>query len=89
MELHTGAYADGRPGKLKRLTEAAALTAALGLKCHAGHGLSYDNVAPVAALPQVVELNIRHYLIGQTILDGCPTPSDICARSWMRRGTEH
>ena len=72
VELHTGAYAHGREGELERLAEAAALTAELGLECHAGHGLSYDNVGPVAALPQVVELNIGHFLIGEAILVGLP-----------------
>ncbi|WP_114912125.1 pyridoxine 5'-phosphate synthase [Acidibrevibacterium fodinaquatile] len=70
VELHTGAYAEGRAGELARLCEAAALTAELGLECHAGHGLTYDNVTPVAALPQVRELNIGHFLIGQAIFDG-------------------
>jgi len=72
VELHTGAYANGRDGELDRLAAAAVLTAELGLECHAGHGLTYDNVGPVAALPQVVELNIGHFLIGQAILDGLP-----------------
>ncbi|MBV9785291.1 MAG: pyridoxine 5'-phosphate synthase [Acidisphaera sp.] len=72
VELHTGAYAGGRPGELERLARAAALTTGLGLECHAGHGLTYDNVGPVAALPEVVELNIGHFLIGQAILDGLP-----------------
>ena len=72
VELHTGAYADGRAGELDRLRAAAALTAALGLECHAGHGLTYDNVQEVAALPEVVELNIGHFMMGQAILDGLP-----------------
>ncbi len=72
VELHTGAYADGRPGELDRLREAAALLAEIGLECHAGHGLTYANVKPVAALPQVEELNIGHFLIGQAIMDGLP-----------------
>ncbi len=72
VELHTGAYADGRAGELDRLRAAAALTAALGLECHAGHGLTYDNVQAVAALPEVVELNIGHFMMGQAILDGLP-----------------
>ena len=70
VELHTGAYAEGRAGELLRLTEAAALTAKLGLECHAGHGLTYDNVTPIAALSQVMELNIAHFLIGEAILVG-------------------
>ena len=72
VELHTGAYAEGRPGELERLRATAAATAGLGLECHAGHGLSYANVQPVAALPEVMELNIGHFLIGQAILDGLP-----------------
>ncbi len=72
VELHTGAYAEGRAGELDRLREAAAATAGLGLECHAGHGLTYANVKPVAALPEVMELNIGHFIIGQAILDGLP-----------------
>jgi pyridoxine 5-phosphate synthase len=70
VELHTGSYAEGKPGELERLRMGAALTAELGLECHAGHGLTYANTPPVAALPQVRELNIGHFLIGQAILDG-------------------
>jgi pyridoxine 5-phosphate synthase len=73
VELHTGSYAEGRPGELERLRDAAALTAELGLECHAGHGLTYANTPPVAALPQVRELNIGHFLIGEAILDGMAT----------------
>jgi pyridoxine 5-phosphate synthase len=72
VELHTGAYADSRPGEFERLAEAAALTAELGLECHAGHGLTYANVQPIAALPEVRELNIGHYLIGEAIFHGLP-----------------
>jgi pyridoxine 5-phosphate synthase len=72
VELHTGAYANGRPGELKRLAAAAALTAKIGLECHAGHGLTYANVTPVAALPEVRELNIGHYLMGEALLVGLP-----------------
>jgi pyridoxine 5-phosphate synthase len=70
VELHTGAYAHGDPAELGRLIEAARLTGPLGLECHAGHGLTYDNVAPVAAIAEVMELNIGHFLIGQAIFDG-------------------
>jgi pyridoxine 5-phosphate synthase len=70
VELHTGSYAAGHPGELARLRRAAALTASLGLECHAGHGLTYDNVSAVAALPQIAELNIGHFLIGEAILVG-------------------
>ena len=72
VELHTGAYAEERPGELARLRQAATDTAGLGLECHAGHGLTYGNVQAVAALPEVVELNIGHFIIGQAILDGLP-----------------
>ena len=51
---------------------AARLAADLGLECHAGHGLTFDNVGAIAAIPQLVELNIGHFLIGQAILDGLP-----------------
>ena len=70
VELHTGAYANHKPGELARLTAAAALTAKLGLECHAGHGLTYENVMPVAALPEIRELNIGHYLMGEALLVG-------------------
>jgi len=70
VELHTGAYANGRPGELARLTAAAALTTQVGLECHAGHGLTFANVTPVAALPEVRELNIGHYLMGEALLTG-------------------
>ena len=61
-----------RPGELDRLRRAAALTTSLGLECHAGHGLTFGNVGPVAALPEVIELNIGHFLIGQAIIEGLP-----------------
>ena len=70
VELHTGGYALGRQGELDRLRKAAEMTTALGLECHAGHGLTYDNVGPIAMLPQVAELNIGHYLIGAAITEG-------------------
>jgi len=70
VELHTGAYAEGRPGELDRLQLGAQTLAGLGLECHAGHGLTYGNVAAVAAMPEVMELNIGHFLIGQAITDG-------------------
>jgi pyridoxine 5-phosphate synthase len=72
VELHTGAYAEGRDGELGRLREGALLAASLGLEVHAGHGLTYDNVGPVAAIPEVVELNIGHFMMGQALLDGLP-----------------
>ena len=74
VELHSGAYCDapeaGRPAHLQRLREAAALTERLGLECHIGHGLTFDTVGPVAAIPEAVELNIGHFLIGEAIFSG-------------------
>ena len=72
VELHTGAYAEGHTHELERLSHAASLTETLGPECHAGHGLTYANVQQVARLPQVRELNIGHYLIGEAILHGLP-----------------
>jgi pyridoxine 5-phosphate synthase len=72
VELHTGAYANAMPGELERLAAAAALTAELGLECHAGHGLTFENVGPIAALKQVRELNIGHFLMGEALLTGLP-----------------
>ncbi|MFT9256965.1 MAG: pyridoxine 5'-phosphate synthase [Acetobacter sp.] len=70
VELHTGAYAEGRADELARLRAGAEQAAALGLEVHAGHGLTYGNVGPIAALPEIRELNIGHFLIGQAIFDG-------------------
>ena len=56
--------------ELKRLADMAALAAKNGIEPHAGHGLTYDNVQPVAAIPQLAELNIGHYLIGEAIFIG-------------------
>jgi pyridoxine 5-phosphate synthase len=70
VELHTGTYAHGGAGELDRLREAAMLSASLGLECHAGHGLTYENAAAVAAMPQIRELNIGHFLIGEAIFVG-------------------
>jgi pyridoxine 5-phosphate synthase len=74
VELHTGAYAHAegtaRKAELLRLRDAARATTALGLECHAGHGLAYDNVSPVAALPEVMELNIGHFLMGEAMFFG-------------------
>ena len=77
VELHTGRYAhtDGaeREAELRRLADAAALAAKNGIEPHAGHGLTFDNVVPVAAIPQVRELNIGHFLVGEAILIGLET----------------
>jgi pyridoxine 5-phosphate synthase len=75
VELHTGAYCDAatdgvRAHDLARLVAAAAHAEAIGLECHAGHGLTYDTVGPVAAIPTIVELNIGHFLVGEAIFEG-------------------
>ncbi|HVF84176.1 MAG TPA: pyridoxine 5'-phosphate synthase [Sphingomicrobium sp.] len=74
VELHTGRYAhlgeDGREAELKRIADAAALAAKNGIEPHAGHGLTFDNVSPIAAIPQLRELNIGHFLIGEAIFSG-------------------
>ncbi len=78
VEFHTGAYCDAhercdfaaRDAALERIRRGAALAADLGLEVHAGHGLTYETVAPVAAIPQVVELNIGHFLVGESIFVG-------------------
>ena len=79
VELHTGSYCEAHledPGgarvkrELQRVGDAAAHAAAIGLECHAGHGLTFDTVAPVAAIPTIVELNIGHFLIGEAIFSG-------------------
>ncbi len=72
VELHTGRYAAAPASELPRLHDAAALAAAHGLEVHAGHGLDYDNVGAVAAIAQLAELNIGHFLIGEAILHGLP-----------------
>jgi len=74
VEFHTGRYAhsegDERVGELCRIAEAAALAAKNGIEPHAGHGLTFDNVQPIAAIPQLAELNIGHFLIGEAIFEG-------------------
>ena len=74
VELHTGAYANlpepERGPELRRIAEAAALAAKNGIEPHAGHGLTVANVGPIAAIPQIAELNIGHALIGEAIFVG-------------------
>lgn len=75
VELHTGAYCEQEPGAardkhLARLQTAAFYAASIGLECHAGHGLGYDTVGPVAAIPTLAELNIGHFLVGEAIFSG-------------------
>ncbi|MGB3712668.1 MAG: pyridoxine 5'-phosphate synthase [Erythrobacter sp.] len=78
VEFHTGEYAhaiqDGDSERtereLRRITDMAALAAKNGIEPHAGHGLTFDNVQPIAAIPQLAELNIGHYLIGEAVFTG-------------------
>lgn len=78
VEFHTGKYAHllldgdraGAEAELRRIADAAALAAKNGIESHAGHGLTFDNVQPIAAIPQIAELNIGHYLIGEAIFIG-------------------
>ena len=79
VELHTGAYCEaflhdqGGPAtqaEFAKLENAAAHAEAIGLECHAGHGLTFDTVGPVAAIPTLVELNIGHFLVGEAIFSG-------------------
>jgi len=74
VEFHTGKYAHcegaDREAELRRIADAAALAAKNGIEPHAGHGLTFENVQPIAAIPQIAELNIGHYLIGEAIFIG-------------------
>jgi pyridoxine 5-phosphate synthase len=74
VEFHTGRYAhaerEERSAELKRIADCAALAVKNGIEPHAGHGLTFDNVVPVAAIPQIAELNIGHFLVGEAIFTG-------------------
>lgn len=75
IEIHTGAYAEAEEGRLRqaelsRIRKAATFAASLGLKVNAGHGLTYHNVLPIAALPEMHELNIGHAIIGRALISG-------------------
>ena len=74
VELHTGAYAEAsgadRARELERLVSCARLGARLGLTVHAGHGLDYHNVQPVAAIAEIIELNIGHAIVARAVFDG-------------------
>lgn len=74
VELHTGSYGHAVgpavASELQRLQYSARHATALGLECHAGHGLDFDNVGPIAAIPELVELNIGHFLVGEAIFGG-------------------
>jgi pyridoxine 5-phosphate synthase len=95
IELHTGAYCDfhaeghfdKRDAELARLRDMAAFADSLGLEVHAGHGLTYDNVEPIAAIPEVMELNIGHFLIGEAIFRGLgPAIEEMRRRMDLARG---
>ena len=74
IEIHTGHYCHvtgkARHEELARISESAMLARALGLEVHAGHGLSFDTVGHIASIPEIVELNIGHFLIGEAIFTG-------------------
>jgi pyridoxine 5-phosphate synthase len=76
IELHTGTYAEGpvanRPAQLARLAAGAAAARAAGLLCHAGHGLTYETVGPIAAMREVTEVSIGHFLVSQSVFEGLP-----------------
>ncbi|MFL5336006.1 MAG: pyridoxine 5'-phosphate synthase [Geminicoccaceae bacterium] len=76
VELHTGSYCDAsgpaQAQELERLRRAARHAAEIGLECHAGHGLAYANVRPVAAIGHIVELNIGHFIVGEAVALGLP-----------------
>lgn len=77
VEFHTGEYAhasgEQRAIELKRIADMSALAVKNGIEPHAGHGLTYENVQPIAAIPQLAELNIGHYLIGEAVFTGLET----------------
>jgi pyridoxine 5-phosphate synthase len=74
VEIHAGAYCDADPDRqayeLARIVEAARTAEDIGLECHVGHGLTFENVAPIAAIPSVAELNIGHFLVGEAVFGG-------------------
>jgi pyridoxine 5-phosphate synthase len=74
VELHTGAYCEAagarREREYQRIVRAAAHAERIGLECHAGHGLTFDTVGPIAGIPTIVELNIGHFLVGEAIFGG-------------------
>ncbi len=77
IELHTGTYADApaadRPALATRLSEGARFAKSLGLQCHAGHGLSYETITPIAAIPEISEVSIGHFLISASVFEGLPS----------------
>lgn len=77
IELHTGTYAEApapsRAGLAAKLAEAARTAKTLGLQCHAGHGLSYETITPIAAIPEISEVSIGHFLISASVFEGLPS----------------
>ncbi len=77
VELHTGSYCDlegeAREAEFQRIVSAATHAEKIGLECHAGHGLSFETVRPIAAIPTIRELNIGHFLVGEAIFVGFET----------------
>lgn len=77
IELHTGTYADAaalaRPALAARLAEAARYAKTLKLECHAGHGLTYETITPIAAIPEISEVSIGHFLISASVFEGLPS----------------
>lgn len=91
VELHTGEYAhatgEALAIELRRIADAAALASRNGIEPHAGHGLTFENVGPIAAIPQLAELNIGHFLIGEAIFTGLePSIREMRARMDAARG---
>jgi len=95
VELHTGHYSDlhaagdaaAAEAELAALRRGAALAHSLGLEVHAGHGLTYANVAPIAAIPELRELNIGHFLIGEAVFIGLgPSIEEMRRRMDVARG---
>jgi pyridoxine 5-phosphate synthase len=74
VEIHTGAYCNAadteRESERYAIATAAALAQSLGLEVHGGHGLNYDNVLPIASIPEIVELNIGHSIIARAVIVG-------------------
>ena len=84
IELHTGNYCNnlaGRPVELQRIRRAAAYGASLGIEIHAGHGLGFESVGPIAAIPEMQELNIGHFLIGESVFCGLESAIKKCAKN--------
>jgi len=95
IEIHTGAWCEAvtagdaaAAAEFERIVRGAALAKSAGLEVHAGHGLDFITAERIAALPEIVELNIGHFLIGEAVFDGPPRRCDGCARRWTAAGLE-